>query len=325
MKKIVVWLTGKRRYGLLKKTKQGIMSLIMAAILVVTVFGLSACGPGDDEDAEVQDVILAISSKNTTSSIYGKEMVSWLKDCYADDEVTNFKTKANSNDITNMRRLNSGDVSLAVIPGDMAYYAMNGLEYFDKPMEKVSVIAELCSIGCQIITTRETGITSVSDLSGKKVAAGDKGSSSSLIFAMISEACGISKSVETVNLKYGESVEALENGEIDAIFVTGDAPLKRIMELAVTEGINLIGLSDETIGGLTEEYDFLVPVTIPAETYKNQTEDVLSVGVKLLLLKNDEAVPDEFGREMVSKIEEGLETIMENCPKASDFKKIQTE
>ncbi len=306
----------------MKKTQYKITSLIMAILLVVSIVCLSACSAGEDEEELAQELIFAVGSKNTTSSVYGKAIVSWLKECYSDNEEIVFKTKANSNELTNMRKLISGDVAFAIIPGDLVSYAKSGTVYFDAAADHITPIAELCSMGYQLIASKQSQIATLSDLKGKTIAIGDEGSETSLMYEKVAEACGIGEEVETVFMPYGESVEALEAGEIDAVFAAGDAPLKKLLELSVNNGIKLVDIGEDVCKALAEEYDYMMSITVPAATYQGQEEDVHTIGVKIYLLKNDDLISDDFGSEVLSKIEEGLETITESCEKASEFKPL---
>lgn len=73
--------------------------------------------------------------------------------------------------------LKDGSVDIAFIQNDIAFYAANGTEMFkDKQFAGLRGIAALYPETVQFVTTADSGIKSISDIKGKKVAVGASGS-----------------------------------------------------------------------------------------------------------------------------------------------------
>lgn len=65
---------------------------------------------------------------------------------------------------------------MAFVMFDALNDAINGIGAFPKPLENISQIAVLYPNFIQIITSKKSGIKSIEDLKGKRVAVGDRGS-----------------------------------------------------------------------------------------------------------------------------------------------------
>ena len=94
--------------------------------------------------------------------------------------------------VANINMLKEGSIDLAFVQNDIAYYAMHGTEMFEgKQVDGLQGIAALYPETCQFITLDKTGIKSIKDLKGKRVAVGPAGSGAEANARQILEAYGI--------------------------------------------------------------------------------------------------------------------------------------
>ena len=124
--------------------------------------------------------------------------------------------------VANINMLKEGSVDLAIVQNDITYYAVNGTEMFkDKKVENLRGIAARYPETCQIVTLESTGIKSIADLKGKRVAVGAAGSGAEANARQILEAYGITyDDIDEQFLSFGEAASALKDGNVDAAFVT---------------------------------------------------------------------------------------------------------
>ena len=99
--------------------------------------------------------------------------------------------------------------------------------------------------------------------------------------------------VNEINLDYREACEKLKSGEIDAFFCTLASGSSVIKDLAEEYDVRLVGLSDMAIHRLLEAYGFYTRYVIPKGTYKNQNENVYTIGVTAVLLASDKMDKDQ--------------------------------
>jgi uncharacterized protein len=95
-----------------------------------------------------------------------------------------------------------------------------------------------------IATKDGTGIKSVLDLKGKRISTGAPNSGTEEQADYVLKALGIdwNKDFKREKLGAGESVAALKDGKIDALFWSGAVPTASIIDLATTPGLKMVML-----------------------------------------------------------------------------------
>jgi uncharacterized protein len=93
-----------------------------------------------------------------------------------------------------------------------------------------------------IVTTASTGITSVTQLKGKRVSVGAPNSGTEEQADYVFKALKIdwNKDIRKEKLSANESVAALKDGKIDAFFWSGNVPTAAIIDMASTPGVKMV-------------------------------------------------------------------------------------
>jgi len=220
----------------------------------------------------------------------------------------NATVQATGASVANVNMLAQGQVELALIQNDIAFYAANAQEMFRSPVPALQGIATLYPEVIQIIARADSGIDSVEDLKGKRVAVGDAGSGTEANARQILGAAGITYNDITVRyLSFAEASSNLRDGHIDAAFVTAGLPTAAIQDIAAQRNITLVPVSDELIAKLRADYPFYTRVVVPAGTYRGVDEDVQTVAVKAML-----AVRADLPEELVYNLTKAM---FENLPR----------
>jgi uncharacterized protein len=184
--------------------------------------------------------------------------------------------------VDNCRLLATKKVDLALCMADTAWDAYSGNKPF-KEKVPIRTLAVLYPNNLQIVTIEGKGIEKISDLKGKRIAAGAPGSGTEVMALRALEAFGLDpkKDIKRERLSVAESAGALKDGKIDAFFWGGGAPTAAITDLAATPGMKIKFLgSAEAAGKMRELYGPLyVKGVLPANTYPGQNSDVPIVEV----------------------------------------------
>lgn len=191
--------------------------------------------------------------------------------------------------VANVNLLNQGKVEIAFIQNDIAYYAANGTEMFkDKKVAGLQGLATLYPETVQIVTLKDTGIKSVADFKGKKIAVGAAGSGTEANARQIMEAYGITyDDVKVQYLSFGEAASALKDGNVDAAFVTAGHPTAAIQDISTQNDVVIVPVAADKAEILIKKYPFYTKVIIPKGTYAKQDADVAAVAVKCMLAVTD--------------------------------------
>lgn len=106
---------------------------------------------------------------------------------------------------------------------------------------------------------------------------------------------------------FGDSVDSLTDGKIDAAFITAGAPTTAVTTLATSNDVYLVSLDEEHVASLIEDCPYYAENTIPADVY-NLDNDVTTVAVGAVVIAQDD-VAEEDVYNFVSTIYENLEEI----------------
>ncbi len=207
--------------------------------------------------------------------------------------------------VANVNMLKDGSVDIAFIQNDIAYYAANGKEMFkDNKMEGIRGIAALYPETIQFVTTADTGIKSIADLKGKKVAVGASGSGAEANARQILAAYGLTyDDINVQYLSFGEAADALKDGNVDVGVVVAGFPTAAIQDLAANKSAAIVPIDAEHADKLIKDYPYFTKISVPKGTYPGQEVDVDTVAVKCVIVTTDK-LSDDLGEQIVKAIYE---------------------
>ena len=194
---------------------------------------------------------------------------------------------------SNIFELDDGNAELAFCQSDVMAYAYNGTNLFADTgaVNCFSTVAALYTEQVQIVTLDDS-IKTVADLKGKNVSIGAAGSGVYFNAIDILGAYDLTEAdIKPTYQSFGDSADALKNGQIDAAFIVAGAPTTAVTSLATTNDVFLVSLDDEHIDALIEESPFYAKAVIEADTYGTDG-DVTTVGVGAVLLARNDVSED---------------------------------
>ena len=189
--------------------------------------------------------------------------------------------------VENSRLVGLRETDMGMVMGSVAYKATKGLAPFKKKYNIVALF-QMYPAPEHIVTTKQSGIKSIADLKGKKVSVDVPGSGCSTQAKAILEEYGydLKKDLKIANLSQTESVQALKDGIVDAVFFNFAYPASAVMDLAATRDIVLIPLEKSLVDSLVKKYPYYLKITIPGGTYSDVDEDVLCLGDSNVMIAN---------------------------------------
>lgn len=188
--------------------------------------------------------------------------------------------------VENVRSIAAGQLDLALCQADVAYYAYFGTMGFadDGPIQDLRAIANLYPEAVHLVARPDAGISSVSDLRGKRVSVGEQASGTLVAAKTILQGYGIKEEdLVVVYEKLGKASDMLLADEIDAFFMVGGYPLGAIAHAAETGKIDIVSITGEEAKQIIADHPFFVSDIIPDGTYNGVPEvRTLSVGAQLV-------------------------------------------
>lgn len=192
--------------------------------------------------------------------------------------------------VENMGLIATGDADLAIGLADTVQQSLSGTGRFEgQQLPMIRAMASLYANMVQIVTLADSGIESIDDLKGKRVSVGAPGSGTEVNAQTLLEANGISFDDFTAErLNFNETADALANGDIDAGFWSVGAPTSSILNLATTNDIRMIALTEDQIAKADEADPTFAPLSLPGGTYEGVADAVPTVGIANVLVVSSE-------------------------------------
>jgi len=273
----------------------------MAAALLV------GCGGGDKQSVEKKFINIATGGTAGTYYPIGGAMAEILNKAVPGMNASAQSTGAS---VSNVNMLKDEQVDMAIIQNDIAYYAVNGTEMFkDKEVKSLRGIATLYPETCQFVTLDSSGIKSVADVKGKRVAVGAAGSGVEANVRQILEIYGISYDDITVQyLSFAEGASALKDGNVDVACLTAGYPTAAVQDVSSQNKIRLLPVDAAKADELIAKYPFYTKTIIPAGTYQGFDEDVPAVSVMAMLVASDK-IDEKLGYDITKALFTNLDRI----------------
>lgn len=221
--------------------------------------------------------------------------------------------------VENMGLIATGDADLALGLADTVAQAYTGTGRFEgQQLEMVRGLASVYANMIQIVTLEGSGITSLDDMRGKRISIGAPGSGTEVNTAAILEANGISyDDIDEQRLNFNETADALANGDIDAGFWSVGAPNSSILNLATTNNIVMIQLSEEELAAAQSADPTFARTTLAGGTYTGVDADLTVLGIPNVLVVSSE-MPEDLAYNITRAMFENIAELRAVHPAANE-------
>lgn len=223
----------------------------------------------------------------------------------------------------NIRMLDKGEAQLGMSNSAIAYFAARGEGIWEKKYEVQAVATLAPNIGL-FITKADSGIKTIADLKGKRVAVGPAGAGFEMFLGPILTAHGVKYGVDIaaedyditpIPANYSDAATMLGDGSIDAAFMGGATPVPSVTQATVTMDLFYIPFDDEVRKKLIADYSFFQDATIPAKnakgesTYKGLESDFAALNVGSMQLVTQASVDEGLIYDLAKLLWENREKI----------------
>lgn len=256
----------------------------------------TAAGGGDGEF--VTDLTFGTGGTGGTYYPLGGEYATIYGDNIEGVSVTYTDSGAS---VENLGMIYQGDWQLGIAQSDTVNRAVLGEGEFEgAQVDNVGWIAGLYPEAAHVVTLEGTGVETIDDLEGARIAVGDVGSGTRAVSDAILSGYGIEEGdYEPYEQDFATSLDLLRDGNIDAsIFVVG-TPTGAIGDLAATNDVSLVSLDQETADQVASETRFDV-YTIETDMYDFLEEDVTTMSVTAALVASMDQVSPELAYDITA-------------------------
>ena len=286
------------------------VTLIAALFLTLAACSGTTAGKTDEAQADagpqLSELLMSTSSSTSSYYIIGQGIADLVNnsDCgFTLSATTSGGTEENINRIAN------GEAELGIGMPDSVYAAAAGVDSYEGSPVKVASLCGLWMNELNIIVRKDSGITDVSQLKGKRIATNPLGAAAMNMPETLFPLIGLSiDDCEWSHASVSDNCSKLKDGQVDAIIQTLGAPSSAVVDLASTTELRWLPLPMDVIEQMHEQVNFYDHSVLPAGTYSGQDEDVDCVGFVVNVYASTERVSEEQGYAILNAMfaEDGL-------------------
>jgi len=204
--------------------------------------------------------------------------------------------------VENIRRLNSREADFGIAYSGDLFLAHRGLLSKDpQTYPNTLAVASLYGAPAQLIVLKESGIETLDQLAGKRIAVGGVGSGSAATAQRFFSTLGLWDRLRVEFIGYSKAAAALKDHSIDAMWIMAGYPTAAVSQLAAGSDIRLLETwKFAKHSGLLERYPFYSKIVIPPGTYRGEERGIESFQDAAIWIAGSH-VPDS---QIISSLEE---------------------
>jgi TRAP transporter TAXI family solute receptor len=263
----------------MKTIKKGSLALIVVAVLLLAVFLQGCSGGGSPKEGteepgqEAKEPVMLRAVSGASGGLWQIYGTAWAQIVEKYNENIKIQVEAVGGGYANIVSVNEDPNCLGMTQNAAAYEGVRGLNWAQgKKYENIRALFPVYPSSLHFWASGKSGIKIVKDFEGKVVSVGPAGGTDTNVkglFGML----GVEPK-EFINQNFSDLVQAMKDGLIDGVCVSLGHPHSTITELEQGMTINHIEPTPEEIKLVTEKEPYYSVVKLPANTYKNQPEDI---------------------------------------------------
>jgi len=197
----------------------------------------------------------------------------------------------------NLYALSLGDVNFAIVPADLYRAARFDQTGVAGDYTTLRIVASVYTESLTVITRADSNIMRLSDLRGRRVAAGGVGSASRWTFLSVLNALGmgVGDLGSLVVQRDAANTRALCSGELDAVVVMTGHPSMNVSRMAQTCPIRFIAPDVDEMRAVIAANPSYRPVAIPPGIYPSAPGPVPSIGTEAALVTDASTRDEQVG------------------------------
>ena len=231
------------------------------------------------------------------SQLYGKVL--------PDAKISVQATMASAENL-NLLQAGRGEVGFTLGDALSDAWKGNADAGFKTPLKKLRGLAGMYPNYIQIVASADSGIKTLADLKGKRIAVGAPKSGTELNARAIFKAAGLRYEdfAKVEYLPFGQSVELMKNRQLDATLQSAGLGVSSLRDLASAIKIVVVPIPADVIAKVGDPA-YQVG-TMPANTYEGQTTNVPTAFVQNFLVTH-EGVPTDVVYQMTKTMFDNLD------------------
>lgn len=282
------------------------MNRLIGTFAIAACTALAGAVAAQDRDGWPSDLTIGTASQGGVYFVYGNGLAAFL----SEELGINASGEVTGGPVQNVTLVQMGEHDIGLVTMGPMYEAWNGESELAPGLEHRSVRAlfPMYETPFQGITLRTSGITSVSDLGGRRVSVGPAGGTPGTYWPRFIEALGIN-----ANISFAGAADAagqLQDGLIDAFVFAAGLPIGAFSQLAAEADVITFGFTDDELATILDQFPEVSEFTIPGGTYAVQPDDQASVAMWNFAVVHED-MPESLAYEITRLVLENNERMMQ--------------
>lgn len=234
----------------------------VAAVVATSAFA-------QDRTGWPNEMTIGTASQGGTYFVYGNGFAGYISEALG----LNTTGEVTGGPVQNVTLVQTGDHLMGLVTMGPAYDAWNGKSELAPGLEHKDIRAlfPMYQTPFQVVALKKSGITSVSDLAGKRVSVGPAGGTPGTYWPQFMAALGVNATVS--NAGAADAAGQLTDGLIDAFAFAAGVPISAFAELAAQQDVVMFGFTPEEQAKVLAAFPAMAPFTIPSGTYSGHDYD----------------------------------------------------
>lgn len=276
-----------------------------AALAAAAVMSVSAAS-AQDRAGWPSDLTVGTASQGGVYFVYGNGLAGFL----AEELGVNASGEVTGGPVQNVTLVQTGDHDIGLVTMGPAFEAWNGESELAPGLEHKDIRAlfPMYETPFQGVALRSSGITSVSDLSGKRVGVGPAGGTPGTYWPRFFDTLGIDVTIS--NAGAADTAGQLKDGLVDSFVFAAGLPIGAFSQLVAESDVVLFGFTDEELAKILEGHPEVAEFNIPAGTYTSQDDDQSSVAMWNFAIARAD-MPEDLAYEITKLVMENNDRMMQ--------------
>ncbi|NOK63782.1 MAG: hypothetical protein GFH27_549283n14 [Chloroflexi bacterium AL-W] len=312
---------------------QTILALFLSVVLLLAACGGNAATDqtAAEPDAPATDEEAAAASGETVRQSFGGGPVGGAFQTFANalsliitdaDPNLDIAAEGTGGSAANLRGVNAADFQYGIVyAADMSLGREGLLPEDETVYDQLRTVAKLYGGVIHLVVSEQSGIESVDDLPGKRIALGNAGSGAALSAERYFRHLGLYDQMEIEFLGYSQAAAAMGDGQLDGFWILAAFPNASVTEASTLTSIRLIDVYNPGVeAGFFDEFPFYTERALLGGAYTGVDEDVPSFQDTAIWSVNAD-VPEELVYNAVKAVfeENGLASMVQAHPAASEM------
>jgi len=269
---------------------------------------LSAAIPAVAQDRAgwPNSITVGTASQGGTYFVYGNGLAGFIGEALG----VNASGEVTGGPVQNATLVEMGDHAIGLVTMGPAYEAWTGVSELAPGLEhrNLRALFPMYQTPFQVITLTSSGLTSVTELSGRRVSVGPAGGTPGTYWPRFLNTLGVNATVS--NAGAADAASAIQDRLIDAFAFAAGVPISAFSQLSAEADVRMFGFNDEELATILAAHPEVSALTIPAGTYSGHDYDQNTVSMWNFAIAHAD-MPESLAYEIVKLVMENHDRMMQ--------------